>query len=274
MPKLFYRSIFISDVHMGTRNCKANYLLDFLRSTDSEYLYLVGDIFDLWAMKKSVYWTKAQSEILQTVFEKAENGVNVIYIPGNHDSTFRDFTESAIRNIDIKLNAVHETQKGKRLFVSHGDEFDILIKHNAVLKYIGDQAYELLLRLNQLNTRMRRWLKKPYWSLSGHLKSQVKNANEYIKKYEHAAVNRARQEGYDGYICGHIHKSGIRKQEGILYCNTGDWVEHCTALVEDETGHLKIMHWSDHAKVQVAMREEEEVDHTEEVVLPFPLRAA
>ncbi|MEZ5538165.1 MAG: UDP-2,3-diacylglucosamine diphosphatase [Thiolinea sp.] len=261
MSVLTFRSIFISDVHMGTKSCKATYLLDFLRSTECENLYLVGDIFDLWAMRKSVYWTHAQTQVLQEVFAKAKSGTNVIYIPGNHDSTFREFAGTTMHNIRIQLNVIHKTPDGKRLFVSHGDEFDMAVKHNKVLRFIGDYAYYLLLRLNHINTYIRQTLKLPYWSLSSHIKSQVRNANEYIEKYEQAALNKAKYSGYDGYVCGHIHKSGITNKNDTLYCNTGDWVEHCTALVEDAQGVLKVLHWSDHAKVQI-------INHDDGVVYP------
>lgn len=251
MSNIYYRSIFISDVHMGTRNCKASYLLDFLRSTKSEYLYLVGDVFDLISMKKQVHWTAAQTSIVQEIFSKARQGTKVIYIPGNHDNWFRGFQGMSIRNVRIKHDTTHTTLDGKRLFVSHGDEFDVLVKHSRVMYVIGDLGYGMLLRINQLNNAIRKSLNLPYWSFSKFIKSHVKKANEFIERFKQAAISRAMKEGYDGYVCGHIHKSGISHNEGILYCNTGDWVEHCTALVEDETGGLQILHWSDHAKVEV-----------------------
>lgn len=273
MSKLSFRSIFISDVHLGTKSCKADYLLNFLRSTESEYLYLAGDIFDLYAMRKSVYWTKTQTEILGEVFAKSKAGTKIVYIPGNHDSTFRDFDGASIRDIQIQRHTEHWTKDGLKLYVSHGDEFDMAVRHNAVLKYIGDHAYNLLLWMNYVNAKIRRFFKLPYWSLSAHLKSQVKNANEYINKYETAAINKAKHTGLDGYVCGHIHKSGIRNSEGTLYCNTSDWVEHCTALVEDEKGILKVLHWSDHAKVKI-MNSEEGVTHLDIPLLVPALKSA
>jgi UDP-2,3-diacylglucosamine pyrophosphatase LpxH len=254
MNKLKYRSIFISDVHLGSKNCKAEYLLDFLRSTESEYLYLVGDIFDLWEMRKTVCWTAAQSEILETVFIKARNGTRVFYIPGNHDEWFRRFAGSEIHGVMLKLKAEHIAADGRRFLVSHGDEFDSVVRHNPVLLFVGDHAYNLLLKLDRGLNRLRRLLGRSYWSLSAWLKTRVNNANDYIRKFETAAAVRAGEKSYDGYICGHIHKAGIRSIDGVLYCNDGDWVEHCTALAEDDNGWIHLLHWSDQARVEAVSR--------------------
>lgn len=254
MSKLRYRSIFISDVHLGTRNCKADYLLDFLQTSESDFLYLVGDIFDLWEMKKRVFWTESQNAIIGEIIRKSESGTNVIYIPGNHDMWFREMVGSEYRGIRIMLNAEHITADGRRFFVSHGDEFDTLVRHNRLLLLIGDHAYNWLLKINRLINRLRNLVGKPYWSLSAWLKTRVNNANQYIEKFESVASEHARKGDYNGYICGHIHKSGIRNIQGVLYCNDGDWVEHCTALTEDENGWLKLLHWSDHAQIEAQNR--------------------
>ncbi len=254
MSKLRYRSIFISDVHLGTRNCKADYLLDFLRTSESDFLYLVGDIFDLWEMKKRVFWTESQNAIIGEIIRKSESGTKVIYIPGNHDMWFREMVGSEYRGIRIMLNAEHTTADGRRFFVSHGDEFDTLVRHNRLLLLIGDHAYNWLLKINRLINRLRHLVGKPYWSLSAWLKTRVNNANQYIEKFESVASEQARNGDYNGYICGHIHKSGIRNIQGVLYCNDGDWVEHCTALTEDDNGWLKLLHWSDHAQIEAQNR--------------------
>lgn len=269
MSNFTYRSIFISDIHLGTKNCKANYLLDFLRSTSSEYLYLVGDIFDLVSMKKRLYWTESYNEILQEIFRKAQSETKVIYIPGNHDAWFRGFSSTTLHGIRIENDTIHITADNKRFFVSHGDEFDSLIRHNRILFIMGERTYNLLLRLNRLINIFRNKLGKRYWSLSVWLKSQINNANEYVNKYETIAAYKASQDGYDGYICGHIHKPGIRRVNKVLYCNDGDWVEHCTALTEDENGCLRLLYWSDHARIE-AVSQGLEVDTT---VSPFPIHA-
>lgn len=248
---LYYRSIFVSDVHLGTRDCRADYLLDFLRSTRSDYLYLVGDIFDFWAMRRRVYWTPAQSAIIQEIFKKAEQGTQVIYIPGNHDSLCREFIGSEYNGVKIQGDAVHVGADGRRFYVSHGDELDGMVKHNRLLKYIGDQAYGWLLNLNRKYNLARQRFGHPYWSLSVYIKTRVKNAQRYINEFERAAAYQARHHhGCDGYIGGHIHKAGIEHIDGVVYCNDGDWVEHCTALAEDDNGTLQLLHWADLKQVE------------------------
>ncbi|HBR96243.1 MAG TPA: UDP-2,3-diacylglucosamine hydrolase [Gammaproteobacteria bacterium] len=254
MTTLQYRSIFISDVHLGTRHSKAEYLLDFLRTTESEYLYLVGDIFDIWQMQKRVHWTDAQNAVLNEIFRKANSGTKVVYIPGNHDAWFRDFAGSSYRGVEVRLNAEHITADNRRFFISHGDEFDTLVRHNKILLLIGDHAYNWLLKLNRVISKLRLLFGKPYWSLSAWLKTRVNNANQYIDKFEAVAAHHANKQGYDGYVCGHIHKSGIRKIDGVLYCNDGDWVEHCSALTEDANGWIQLLHWSDRARIEAQNR--------------------
>ena len=257
MGSLRYRSVFISDVHLGTRACRADYLLDFLESTESEYLYLVGDMFDFWNMRKSVHWPQSHTAVVQKVFDKATAGTKVMYIPGNHDELCRDFVGAQFNGVQVEMDAVHGTADGRRFFVSHGDEFDAAVKHNRLLKYIGDNAYCLLLFTNRWFNRLRRRFGRPYWSLSSYLKTRVNNAVKYIRKYERAAAHAATRMQYDGYICGHIHKAGIERIDDVLYCNDGDWVEHCTALVEDFEGNLQIVHWADLKRVEIVNRGEE-----------------
>ena len=272
MGTLHYRSIFISDVHLGTRDCRADYLLDFLESTDSKYLYLVGDIFDFWSMRSRVHWTAAQSAVLQRIFDKAARGTKVIYIPGNHDELCRDFAGTEFRGVSVRLNAIHTTAAGRRFFVSHGDEFDDVVKHNHLLKVVGDYAYYVLLFTNRWFNKLRRHFGRPYWSLSAYLKTRVGNAAAYIRKYEQAAAYEANRREFDGYICGHIHKAGIQHIDGVLYCNDGDWVEHCTALTEDFDGNLQIVHWADHKRVEIVSRGHEIDDNV--VPLPEPIGLA
>lgn len=247
---LRYRSVFISDLHLGSKDCKAEFLLDFLRSVECEHLYLVGDIFDFWAMRKSVYWTNAQSAVVQLILYKARNGVKVTYIPGNHDSLVREFCGIQYEGVAVERNAVFDAADGRKFFVSHGDEFDVLMKHNVLTKFMGDKVYYYLLSLNRLTQRVRNTIGLKYWSLSGFLKTRSKKVSGYIRRFEMAAAKRAKYDHYDGYICGHIHKPGIEEIDGVLYCNDGDWVETCTALVEDEFGNIHLLHWSDHQRVE------------------------
>lgn len=240
-----YRAIWISDIHLGTRGCNAELLLDFLRSTESDYLYLVGDIVDIWRMRRSWYWQQTHNDVIQKVLRKARKGARVIYVPGNHDESFRDFAGHRFGRVAILGEAIHTGLDGRRYLVLHGDRFDGVVKYARWLALVGDQAYNLALSLNLWFNVVRRRLGFPYWSLSAYLKHKVKNAVEYISNYEHALVTEARRRGVDGVICGHIHCAEIRRFDDIIYCNDGDWVESCTALVEHLDGTFEILRWAD-----------------------------
>lgn len=240
-----YRTVWISDTHLGTRGCKAEYLLDFLRHTDCETLYLVGDIVDGWRLKKSWYWTEKQNEVVREILKKTRNGCQVIYVPGNHDEVMRDYTNLFFGGVLVKEEVIHEAADGKRYLVIHGDKFDSVVKYAKWLAHLGDWAYTVLLSTNHYFNMVRRWCKLPYWSLSAFLKQKVKNAVEFISKFEEAVAYEARQRGVDGVVCGHIHHAEMREIDGILYCNDGDWVESCTALVEAQDGALEIVRWAE-----------------------------
>jgi UDP-2,3-diacylglucosamine pyrophosphatase LpxH len=242
---LRFRAIWISDIHLGTRGCNAELLLDFLRSTDSQYLYLVGDIVDIWRMRKSWYWHQEHNDVVQKLLRKARKGTRVIYIPGNHDESFRDFAGHRFGRVVVLREAIHVAADGRRFLVMHGDQFDGIVKYAKWLAFVGDRAYNYALAINVWFNRVRRSLGFPYWSLSAYLKHKVKNAVEYISNYEKAVVAEARRRGVDGVICGHIHTAEIRTFNDILYCNDGDWVESCTALVEHLDGRLEILNWAD-----------------------------
>ena len=239
-----YRSIWISDIHLGTRGCQAELLLDFLRHTESEYLYLVGDIVDGWRLKRSWFWAQSHNDVVQKLLRKARKGTKVIYVPGNHDEVLRDYTDNQFGGVHVLSEAVHTTADGRRLLVLHGDEFDGVVRHAKWLAIMGDWAYNLMLATNVWFNIVRRRLGFGYWSLSAYLKGKVKNAIKYVDKFEQAVAEEARRRRVDGVICGHIHKAEIREIEGILYCNDGDWVESCTALVEHRDGRLDIVHWA------------------------------
>ncbi|MGD8591508.1 MAG: UDP-2,3-diacylglucosamine diphosphatase [Gammaproteobacteria bacterium] len=242
---LRFRSIWISDVHLGFKGCKADYLLDFLKHTHSEYLYLVGDIVDIWSMKKSVFWPQAHNNVLRKILTKAKKGTKVVYIPGNHDELFRDHVGVHFGSIEIKKEELHISQQGLQFLILHGDEFDSAVKCNKILEIIGNHAYDVILELNRVVNFIRKKFGFPYWSLSTYLKHKVKNAVEYIDRFELAVAHEAHRRKVDGLICGHIHKSNLRDINGIRYCNTGDWVENCTALVEHRNGEMEILHWAD-----------------------------
>lgn len=240
-----YRSIWISDIHLGTRGCQAEMLLDFLKNTESKYLYLVGDIIDGWRMKRAWYWRQAHNDVIQKILRNARKGTRVIYIPGNHDENFRDFTDHRFGRVAILYETVHTMADGRRFLVLHGDRFDGVIKYAKWLAFLGDNAYNAAIAVNMWFNVVRKTFGLPYWSLSAYLKHKVKNAVEYISKFEDAVVDEARRRGTGGVICGHIHTAEIRDMNGITYCNDGDWVESCSALVEHMDGRLEILRWAD-----------------------------
>jgi UDP-2,3-diacylglucosamine pyrophosphatase LpxH len=245
VPVRRYRAIWISDIHLGTRGCKAEALLDFLRLTDSDHLYLVGDIIDGWRLKKSWYWAQSHNDVVQKILRKARKGTQVVYIPGNHDEAARDYAGLQFGDIAVQDEAIHVTADNRRLLILHGDCFDGVVKYARWLAHLGDSAYTAILTFNHWFNEVRRRLGYPYWSLSQYLKAKVKNAVEYISCFETAVADEARRRGVDGVICGHIHHAEMREIDGILYCNDGDWVESCTALVEHYDGRLEILHWAD-----------------------------
>ncbi|GGC05291.1 UDP-2,3-diacylglucosamine hydrolase [Oxalicibacterium flavum] len=254
---LRFRTIWISDVHMGTTGCQAQRLLEFLRRTESDTLYLVGDIIDGWQLKRRWYWDQAHNNLIQTVLKKAKKGTRVIFVPGNHDEAVRQFIDLDFGGIRVRDELVHTTAQGKRMLVLHGDRFDGVIACAKWLAYVGDNLYTLILKWNQWLNSWRARAGLPYWSLSQYLKLKVKNAVSYITSFETALADEARRRGLDGVICGHIHKPEIRDIDGILYCNDGDWVESLSALVEDRAGALRLVTWQDIVGSTVSHHHEE-----------------
>ena len=240
-----YRTIWISDIHLGTRGSKAEFLLDFLRHTESEHLYLVGDIVDGWRLRRSWYWAQSHNDVIQKLLRKARKGTRVVYIPGNHDEWLRDYTQLQMGGVWLLDEVIHITADGRKLLVLHGDAFDGVVRYAKWLALLGDWAYALCLRLNHDFNLLRRRFGYPYWSLSAYLKARVKNAVEFVSNFAEAIADEARKRGVDGVVCGHIHQADIRDIAGVLYCNDGDWVESCTALVEHFDGRLEIVHWLD-----------------------------
>jgi UDP-2,3-diacylglucosamine pyrophosphatase LpxH len=242
---LHFRSIFISDTHLGTPGCQAGALLEFLRRTESDYLYLVGDIVDGWQLKRRWFWQQSHNDILQKILRKARKGTCVTYVPGNHDEAARHYLDLDFGGIAIRSEAVHVTATGRRLLVTHGDFFDGVVQCAKWLALLGDALYTFTLKLNQHFNALRARIGLPYWSLSQFLKHKVKNAVSYVTAFEDAIAREARDRGFDGVVCGHIHKAEIREIGGTLYCNYGDWVESLTALVEHCDGTLAILRFTD-----------------------------
>jgi UDP-2,3-diacylglucosamine pyrophosphatase LpxH len=243
-PKRKHRTVWISDIHLGTRGCNAEMLVDFLRSIECETLYLVGDIVDGWRLRRGWYWPDAHNEVVRRVLKMAHRGTRVVFIAGNHDEMLRDYAGMSFGGVELALEAVHETADGRKLLVTHGDTFDGVVLYAKWLAFLGDKAYGLLLRSNIWVNAIRRRLKLPYWSLSSYMKKRVKNAVQYVSSYEEAVANEALSRGLDGIVCGHIHCAEIRQIGGITYYNDGDWVESCTALAEDFTGSISLIDWT------------------------------
>ena len=247
MPQ--YRSVFISDVHLGTPDCQADYLLDFLHGVQCDTLYLVGDIIDLIAMQRRVHFTKTHEAVVHRLLAIAASGTRVIYVPGNHDEFMRRFSGQTISGVEIHNKIVHSTADGRRFMVCHGDQFDQVVRCSPLMLLVGDRAHGLLLRLNRWFNAWRRLQGKPYWSLAAWLKGRIGKARTFIRRFELAALTAAEKGHYDGFICGHIHSAGFLRSEEGLYCNDGDWVEHCTALVESADGKLALLHWSEQPSI-------------------------
>lgn len=243
-PKRRYRTVWISDVHLGTRGCNAAMLVDFLHSIQCETLYLVGDIVDGWRLRKGWYWPDAHNEVIRRILKMAHRGTRVVFVAGNHDEMLRDYAGLTFGGVELVLEAVHTTADGRRLLVTHGDSFDGVVLYARWLAFLGDTAYSLLLRANIAVNAVRRRFKLPYWSLSAHMKRKVKNAVQYVCSFEEAVAREATERGFDGIVCGHIHCAEIRNIGEVVYYNDGDWVESCTALTEEADGTINILDWA------------------------------
>ena len=244
-PRHWVRSVFISDIHLGTRGCNATALLDFLREVHTENLYLVGDVVDLWSLRKTFYWPQEHNNVVRPILGKAKHGTRVVFVPGNHDEDFREVAGTCFGNLEILRDCIHTTARGERLLVLHGDEFDSVVKCSPWLAALGSHAYDFSIEMNRHFNRVRRYFGYDYWSLANYLKHKVKNAVSYISSFEQAVAHEVQRRGVDGVVCGHIHRAEIRQLDGVLYCNDGDWVESCSALIEDRNGSLSIWNWTE-----------------------------
>lgn len=260
-----YRAIWISDVHLGTPGCQAKYLLDFLKHHESDTLYLVGDIIDGWRLKKTIYWPQSHNDVVQKILRKARKGTEVVYVPGNHDESIRQFLGLSFGDIKVVPEAIHTTADGRKLWITHGDLFDGVMQYAKWLAYLGDTLYSLILYFNRYLNMLRVRMGLQYWSLSQYLKHQVKNAVSYIADFEIIMAREARLRDCQGVVCGHIHKAEIRMIDNLIYCNDGDWVESLTALVETCEGELKIVHWPH------ILEDKNQVEEVSFESIPFPI---
>ena len=237
------RTVWLSDIHLGSRECRVNLLLDFLRHTACEVLYLVGDIVDLENLRKSFYWPSSHTEVLRLLLKKSQEGTRIVYIPGNHDHELHAFAGVKFAGIEFANHAIHTTRNGRRLLVTHGDQFDAVMGRRSLGVRLGGFACRRLLTLNRFVHWLHDVFDRPYWSLAQHLKSRFPGAKGYVERYQNATLAAARQAGVDGVVCGHIHRAEFIDVGGMLYCNDGDWVESCTALVENQHGELSLLAW-------------------------------
>ena len=238
------RTLFLSDVHLGTKGCQADALLDFLRRYDADTIYLVGDIVDGWQLQSGWYWPQSHNDVIQKLLRKARKGARIVYVPGNHDEFLRDYYGSHFGGIEVVESILHVAADGKRYLVIHGDLFDVVIRHARWLALLGNRAYDTAIWLNTHFNIVRHTFGLTYWSLSRWVKLKVKNAVNFIGEFERTLASEARRRGADGVICGHIHHAVIRVDDGLIYVNCGDWVESCTAVVEHFDGRLEILEWA------------------------------
>lgn len=240
-----YRTIWISDLHIGSTQCQSDILLDFLKYNESKILYLVGDIIDFWALSKKVYWPRSHNTIIQKILRKARHGTTVIYVPGNHDENVREYDTFVFGDIVVRVSDIHVTAAGKKFLVVHGDEYDTIAKYHKWIAKLGSKGYDFLLDFNKVVRAIRRFLGiHSHFSLAAFVKFKVKNAVQFISDYENSIVSTLREDGLDGVICGHIHHAEMKMIDGFLYANTGDFVESCTAIVEHHDGRLELVRWS------------------------------
>lgn len=254
-PAMECRTIFISDIHLGTRGCQAGMLLDFLSHHSAERIFLVGDIVDGWRLERTWHWPQTHNDLVQEILARARSGVEIVYIPGNHDEMLRAYLGTHFGGIEVKRQAVHVAADGRRYLITHGDQFDSIVMHAKWLAHLGDRAYGAALGLNTLLNRARRIWGGPYWSLSNWAKQQVKQAVNYISEYENVLAAEARRGGYDGIVCGHIHKAELSTVDGLAYVNCGDWVESCTAVIEHPDGRFELIDWAAEMRARALHRD-------------------
>jgi UDP-2,3-diacylglucosamine pyrophosphatase LpxH len=237
------RTVWLSDIHLGSRACRVGLLLDFLRNTRCDLLYLVGDVIDLEHLRRDFYWPESHSEVLRILLGMSRAGTRIVYIPGNHDYELRKFAGAQFGNVEVADECVHTTRGGRKLLVLHGDQFDSIVRGKSLAVALGAFACRSLLTLNRFVHWLHDLTGRPYWSLAQHVKSRFAGAKRYVERFQQATLVAAREAGVDGVVCGHIHRADIVEIDGLLYCNDGDWVESCTALVENQAGDLELLTW-------------------------------
>ncbi|MCE9686413.1 UDP-2,3-diacylglucosamine diphosphatase [Shewanella sp. AS16] len=240
-----YHALWLSDIHLGCKDCKAEFLLQLLAQTQAKHIYLVGDIIDFWALKRRIYWPESHNQVLQRLLQLASDGTRILYVPGNHDELLKPYADLKLWDIALAREYIHLTSSGKQLLMVHGDQFDSQVCVGRFYARLGDHLYDLLLFLNRKLHQVRGPLGYPYWSLASYIKLRVGKAQEAIRRYRQAVVDYARRQGVDGVICGHIHQPELSLQQELIYANDGDWIENCTLLAETNQGELQLLRWDE-----------------------------
>jgi UDP-2,3-diacylglucosamine pyrophosphatase LpxH len=236
------RSLFLSDIHLGTRACQSHRLLEFIKQYDCEYLFLVGDIVDFWALKRGIYWPAEHNTVVQKILRLARHGVKVIYVPGNHDEALREYLDAVFGDIAVRGDCVHTAADGRRYALTHGDQYDQVTTYARWLSVLGDVSYHALVHMNRLLSLVRRKLGVTgHWSLADYAKRNVLKAVSFVGDFEQAVARGVRERGLDGVICGHIHTPVIKDVDGVLYMNCGDWVDSCSAVIERLDGSMQLV---------------------------------
>jgi len=238
-----FRSVFISDVHLGYKGSNASLLADFLKHARTENLFLVGDIIDMLSLRRTFYWPQEHNNVIRMLLGKAKHGTRVVFVPGNHDHPFREYCGLRFGNLEIRRRCRHTAADGRKYLVTHGDDYDSNVRFSLPLKLVGFLVYESILYFNRAITNWRAWFGYEYWSLAAFLKGKSASAQKYVERFREAAMRDARHHGLDGVICGHIHRAEICEVDGITYLNDGDWVESCTVLVEHLDGRMQLLDW-------------------------------
>lgn len=236
------RAAWVSDLHLGTRASNAQAFLDFLRTHEIGTLYIVGDLIDVWQLRRGIYWPQEHNDVIQKILRAARKGTQVIYIPGNHDEFVERFA-GVYGNISIQKHAIHTTADGRRILIIHGHELDAVVQNVRWLAFAGDLGYQFLLSLNPAINFVRRRFGHGYWSLSAYAKKRVKDAVSFVGEFEKAIVHYAERFQVDAVLCGHIHSASIRQFGAVTYYNCGDWVETCSALIENQDGTIELLHF-------------------------------
>ncbi|MDO6684659.1 MULTISPECIES: UDP-2,3-diacylglucosamine diphosphatase [unclassified Agarivorans] len=251
--KQIYQSLWLSDIHLGCKDCKAEMLLQLLQQTKAKRIFLVGDIVDVWALKRRVYWPESHNQVLQHLMNLAKSACEVVYIPGNHDQLFKAYDGMDLADVTVSKQYLYTSITGKQILMVHGDQFDEEVCFGRFYAKLGDHLYDFLLFLNRSSSKIRHAMGYPYWSLAGYIKSKIAKATEAIARYRDAVVNEAVKQGVDVVICGHIHHPELSLQKGVVYANDGDWIENCTLLCETMDGQLQLRRWDDRLKTTVEL---------------------